>query len=163
MSNMIFVCGIYGVGKTTFSIDYASKHNLKYLSASALIKEHKNSFTPSSEKVVVDVDENQSVLITALKKELNYSCDYLLDGHMVVPDVNKSFVFVGFNFFKWLKPQEIILVTAELETVFKRLLNRDGKISFSRSELLKLQHQEKKYAKKVSDLLQVPLQEVRYD
>lgn len=63
--SVIFVCGVHGVGKTTFCQRLAKTLNIPHFSASALIRE-KASYAvseKSGDKQVKDIDANQVILL----------------------------------------------------------------------------------------------------
>ncbi len=158
-NNVMFVCGIHGVGKTTYCNTYSSIKKVIHLSASELIKDY-NEVLVSNNKQVSDINKNQEVLIKALEMKISPDNTYLLDGHMVLFDTVKDIVFVGMDFFQKLAPVKILLLTAPANIIKNRLSKRERYNSFSIEELDKMQIIERKYVKKVSKEFEINFEEI---
>ena len=155
-TQLIFIAGIHGVGKSTFCNRFKAIHdNLDCFSASSLIKNYKsNAFTSS--KQVPDIDSNQDILINALASQQTTKDLILLDGHFClfdgefIPQEISSEVFIKLNM------DVIILLTAPIELIIERMKSRDGK-HHSFKKLSELQNLEIAAAQKIAKKLNIPL------
>lgn len=90
----IFVSGVHGAGKTKLSQDIADYLNCEYYSCSDLIKKelisHGREVNWDNEKKVDGVEENQSLLIDAVRK-LKQDKYIVLDGHFTLIE-NEEYV-----------------------------------------------------------------------
>lgn len=155
-TNLIFVAGVHGVGKSTFCNELISRQSsLNHLSASKLISDFKvNAFTQL--KQVPEISSNQDVLISAYQNYEHSKPVTLLDGHFCL--FNAFFVpkAISMRVFSKLKVKLIILLTAEPETILLRVKIRD-KNRLSKENITQLQEMESQTAKAVSTFLSVPL------
>jgi len=155
-TQLIFIAGIHGVGKSTFCNDFETLHpNLECFSASSLIKNYKsNAFTDS--KQVPNIDANQDVLINALKSQKITKDLVLLDGHFCLFDSEFIPQEIPLEVFLKLNLNLIILLTAPIELIIERMKSRDGKLH-SVDKLSELQDLEISAAKNTAEKLNIPL------
>jgi len=155
-TQLIFIAGIHGVGKSTFCNDFETLHpNLEYFSASSLIKNYKsNAFTDS--KQVPNIDANQDILINALKSKKITKDLVLLDGHFCLFDSEFTPQEIPSEIFLKLNLNLIILLTAPIELIIERMKSRDGKLH-SVDKLSELQDLEISTAKNTAERLNIPL------
>lgn len=155
-TNLIFVAGVHGVGKTTFcNRVIANQSNINYLSASRLISDYKkNAFTQS--KQVAEISDNQDVLVTAYRSYGHTKPATLLDGHFCLFDELYRPVAIPNDTFSELNVKLIILLTANADTLVRRIEKRDDN-KFTQENLLLLQNLESKTARVVSEQLSIPL------
>lgn len=153
---MIFVSGIHGVGKSYFCRLVSEKIGLKYYTASQLIAgKRKASFL--SDKHVAEIKDNQSWLLEALKDLSMAGGDFILDGHFCLLDEAGVVTRIPEKTFVDLKPDRIVLLTEKPEVISERRLQRDG-VKQDISEIEAFQNEECRYAREISELLNVPLE-----
>ena len=132
MNNLIFVGGIHGVGKGTFCKKVLSKTNSIHLSCSNLIK------------------------WTEISSIQNKKVKYILDGHFCLLNKENIISNVPFETFEKINPKGIIIISEEVEVIFKRLNLRDN-LSYSIELLQGFQDREIARAKEVAKKLKVEL------
>lgn len=161
-TQLIFIAGIHGVGKSTFCDNFETFHSsLECFSASSLIKNYKpNAFTDS--KQVPNIDANQDILINALESQEITKDLILLDGHFCLFDRDFIPQKIPQEVFLKLNISIIILLTAPVELIIERMKNRDGK-THSVEQLSKLQDLEISVAKNIAEKLNIPLYILTYD
>lgn len=152
---MIFISGIHGVGKSYFCSQVKDKLNLNAYSASSLISELKKERF-SKDKLIADIDNNQTYLLRAKSHLDKQKQNYLLDGHFCLLDSNGHVKRIGVSTFTALAPQAIILLTEKPSIIAKRRKQRDG-LEYSVKEIQLFQKAEIDSAYEVACLLAVPL------
>lgn len=152
MSNIYFISGIHGVGKTTLCKLLQKELTINHYSCSDLIKQ--NSCYIEESKVVINADKNQNILLDALGK-LDESI-ILLDGHFCLIGREEDIIKLNHDLFKSIAPKVIINVTCHEEEIRKRLLKRDGRC-LSIEKLRELQKAESSSAIEISNQLQIPI------
>lgn len=159
--NRVFVTGAYGVGKSTLCKLIAQKSKFSHLKASELIYSYLKQ-TPPRNKQVSDVQYNQKILIQAfaMQKELHPNC--LLEGHMCLLDKNNEIQKIPFNVFKELELTAIVIVTRNVVSVRKGLLERD-QIVYDQKRLEKIQCLELVRAKEFSQKEKIPFLQIDLD
>lgn len=150
--NINFIGGIHGVGKTTFCKLLTERMGYLHYSASSLIKEYKNL---EKDKKVDKVNENQDILITAIKKTFNIQNNYILDGHFCLLDTKNQIIEVPFSTFKTLNLKKIIVLKDSSCNIHEKLLKRDG-INYDIDLIEDFQNRELSYSKKIANLLNIP-------
>lgn len=150
--NINFIGGIHGVGKTTFCKLLTERMGYLHYSASSLIKEYKNL---EKDKKVDKVNENQDILITAIKKTFNIQKNYILDGHFCLLDTENQIIEVPFSTFKTLNLKKIIVLKDRSCNIHEKLLKRDG-INYDIDLIEDFQNRELSYSKKIANLLNIP-------
>jgi adenylate kinase len=158
-TKIIFVGGIHGVGKGTLCALTAAKSGFIHLTASGLIKWHEVSADVNN-KLVERVQDTQDRLINGLKSNVIAGNRYLLDGHFCLLNKLGRCEKVPVDTFQKISPSAIVLITASLKEIIKRLEKRDG-THYSIDQLKQLQEKEVEYAKEISDLLQIPFIEIQ--
>lgn len=142
-SNIVFVGGVHGVGKTTICNKIKELWKIEAYSSSQLIKKYSDGIL-DGKKEVKDVLKNQNILLNAI--ELNVSKDelVLLDGHFVLLKNDYSFENVPLEIFKNINLAGVIMIFEEAEVILERLKIRDDKIydidiinKFQKLELLR--------------------------
>ncbi len=150
--SIVFVAGVHGVGKTTFSTALARATGVEHVAASTLIKAARQQ----SDKRVKDVASNQDELVAALK---SYSCHatvLLLDGHFCLIGAGDHLVDVPTATFEAIAPTALILLCADSEAIVSRCVKRDGR-ALPLDLIVRLQDREPKRATQLSKVLSVPL------
>lgn len=79
---VIFVSGVYGVGKTTICNLLSNELSIPSFSSSELISKH-NGEEYGVNKFVEDKDKNQLILIKAVNEILEAKPKFLLNGHFL--------------------------------------------------------------------------------
>lgn len=136
------IAGVYGVGKSTICNKLSLELNLKFFSASELIKLEKGSVTWSENKKTDQIDSNQEYLVNAVNKLSGD--DFLLDGHFCLLDTEGNINKLNFNIINSLNLGAILLIKESAEIICNRLLIRDKKTwdKIIVSELLQVEEEQ---------------------
>lgn len=156
---MYFVCGIHGVGKTTFAQSLSEKTGVKCYTASELIN-NKESALWTGDKRVESINENQQKLLKSIKNISDRQ--FVLDGHMCLRNEEGEVQRIDINVFRQLEIDIIYLVIDKSINIYKRLKERDY-IVWDLQYIEEFQLCEIEYAKELSKLLQVPLKIIYND
>lgn len=154
---VIFVGGVYAVGKTTACTHAAETISIVHHSASGLIKAEKANAIPVQGKVVADIEDNQNLLVRGVQRALvENDGRILLDGHFTLPNREGQIEKIAIEVFKSLDIQGVVVFHDEPEAIAARFVARDGE---SRSADVVGQHQgaELAHAQRVCDALGIPL------
>jgi adenylate kinase len=154
---VIFVGGVYAVGKTTACTHVAKTMSMTHCTASGLIKAEKANAIPKQGKVVTDIEENQNLLIRGVQRVLvENNGRILLDGHFTLPNREGQIERIAIEVFKALDIQGVVVFHDEPDAIAARFVARDGE---SRSADVVAQHQgvELAHAQRVCDELGIPL------
>jgi adenylate kinase len=124
---IIFVGGVHGVGKSTCCQQASERCDVQWVTASALIKNERESAVIQGSKEVSDPTGNQELLISAIRKIADSGHKrILLDGHFTLLKSGGEIVAIEANVFLRLGLEMIIVFKDEPESICKRLRNRDG-------------------------------------
>lgn len=126
MSDVVFVTGAYGVGKTTLVDAVSREVRIPVRTASELIRSRSNYSLDSNGKVVADKDRNQEILISAVNDVLYTTPHFLLDGHVALMTGPGTYQPIDYLYFDRLSILGIILLEAGAKTICRNLLSRDG-------------------------------------
>jgi adenylate kinase len=154
-SNVIFIGGIHGVGKSTICQHVCRELNMEYLSASEVLK-WEDINEDEKNKKVEDIPFTQNRLITGLKNTLQKDKNYLLDGHYCLLNKDNEVENISLDTFTQINPRILVLILGEITDIKKRLEIRDNKL-YEYKLLEHLQNSELDYAKYLSEILNVPL------
>lgn len=156
IKNIVFVGGIHGVGKSTFSKNL-KKHipKIELLSCSEVLH-----WIDPTQKEVDDIPANQDRLINNLHKIVDIDKPYLLDGHFCLKNTNGEIENIPIETFRAINPELIILLEEDIEVVCKRLGDRDGKI-YSLDLLTQMASSEYNRATEVAQELGIPIYVIR--
>ena len=155
MDGVIYVAGVYGVGKSTLCERISRLINLPFYSAGDLISERVGE-TYGENKKVRNKEYNQDVLIECINKKLIEEPVLILAGHFCIlgndnkPEELPAFVYEKINI------RSIVLLEAEPCTIIKHLEKRDNK-RYSKELINDFIAQEKKCAMEISKNLKIPL------
>lgn len=156
MTQIIFISGIHGSGKTTLAKKISQKMQIQFDSASNIIK------TVSSQnwdkyKKVTDIDGNQNKLAKGIGTLYQREETLILDGHFCLLNSDNEVVELGLETFKELNIKLIVCCTASYETISKRLTKRDqnNKVDSKKTKLF--QEKEIEQASMISNQLGLPL------
>lgn len=106
--NIIFVGGIHGVGKTTICNNLSNELSIEHYSSSNLIS-MLDSERIKQDKRVEDIQDNQNMLLEAIKYFLDKDTFYLLDGHFCLINSDNIIQKVPVKVFELLGIKGIIL------------------------------------------------------
>jgi adenylate kinase len=154
-SNISFIGGIHGVGKSTICKSLCSDLNIQYLSASEVLKWTEMNEDVKNKKVQ-DIPLTQDKLIKGLIKRVEEKHYYLLDGHYCLLDKTNKVVRIPFATFEAINPASLRLITGDVAEIKLRLESRD-KRTYDLDLLENMQDQEIDYAKEISQKLNVNL------
>lgn len=132
MSPTIFIGGVHGAGKTTFSKELARLLGASHVTAGGLIRENASASDTVTvgigDKTVPDVDANQVLLLRGLGllRARIGSTPLLLDGHFVLLDVTGAVAEIPLAVYEAIAPCAVLLVEADPGTIRRRLIERDG-------------------------------------
>ena len=155
MEGVIFVAGVYGVGKSTMCSSLSELLNIDAYSAGDLISECNNEIYGKNKKVR-DKDSNQNVLIECVEHKLREKHSIILAGHFCIlgnddkPDILPEFVY------EKIQISAIVLLEASVQTVINHLEKRDGK-EYSSELIQSFIRLERQQAEKISKKIHVPL------
>lgn len=152
--NIIFIAGTHGVGKGYLCSQIENNIGLPNFSASALIREIKQSDVDIDKKVI-DPDSNQDYLVKALRILNTSSKTIVLDGHFCLYD-GIEIVEIGIDVFKAIPLKGIIILFDTVRTINERLLARDGK-SLGIDIIQELQNKEIEQGEITAKNLNIPL------
>lgn len=144
--NMIFVCGIHGVGKTQYCEMLSKKYKKNTYSASNLILEAgKQNFT---QKRVKDIDFNQSLLIQKVREMKSMGMDFILDGHLSLLDKTGAIHLIDEKVIQSLEIDLLIVLVEKPYIIQKRIQSRDG-ILWDEQFIDQFQQKEVEYARQL--------------
>lgn len=154
---VIFVGGVYAVGKTTACTHVAKTMRITHHSASGLIKVEKANAIPEQGKVVADIEDNQSLLIRGVQRVLvENNGRILLDGHFTLPNREGEIEKIAIEVFKSLDIQGVVVFHDEPDAIAARFVARDGE-SRSADNVAEHQRAELAHAQTVCDELGISL------
>lgn len=150
---MYFICGIHGVGKTTFAQKLSEEIGVRCFSASDLI-EIEEVFARSENKKVRFIEENQLKLLQAVK----YMPDrqFILDGHLCLINKDGEIQRIDKNIFQQLGIDRLYIVIDKGVNICRNIKKRDHRI-WDLQYIEEFQMKEVEYACELSEFLQIPL------
>jgi len=126
VTSVIFVAGVHGAGKTTFSRKLSEALGFQNFSAGNLIRAQRKQ-EEAADKRVKDVDTNQDELAKALAN-LDLRAPYIvLDGHFCVLDTVGGICAIPLATDIGLKLKLVVILTDSPEQIRDQLLSRDGR------------------------------------
>ena len=150
---IIFVGGVHGVGKSTFSAVVKQKcRAIECLSSSKIIK-----WENPSHKEVENVEETQDPLLANLPYFIDQDKNYLLDGHFCLLTEQGTIERVPIEVFEVMSPSLIIVLKEEPAIICQRLNKRDSH-NYPIELVTNFQEEELKYAAEVADTLGISLE-----
>lgn len=152
---MIFVSGIHGVGKSYFCEMIKNRLGINSYSASQLITIRRNQGF-STDKLVSDINDNQSLLVAAINELRNTERKFILDGHFCLLNSKGEITRIPADTYSALRSDRLILLTEKPEVILERRFKRDG-IEADIMEIEAFQNAEKKYAEEIAEQLGIPL------
>ena len=152
LENIAFVGGIHGVGKSTICKSICEKLNIKYLSASEVLKWSILN-TDKMNKKVDDISLTQDLLINGLIKLVEKDKYYILDGHYCLLNKEGSVERIPFETFQKINPSSLYIITANINEIKRHLEARD-KREYNSELLEEMQNSEFQYAKEIAKKLE---------
>lgn len=154
-SNISFVGGIHGVGKSTICRGICSQLDIQYLSASQVLK-WSDMNTDERNKNVQDISLTQDRLINGLLSIVKPNKHYLLDGHYCLFDKEGKVTQVPFETFIAINPQSLHLIIGDVQIIKHRIEYRDLR-TYEYDKLKEMQDQEIAYSEELSKRLNIQL------
>lgn len=152
---VLFLAGIYGVGKSTLGETLSQRQGIPFYSAGDLIS-LVNGETYGTNKVVADKVENQDILAMQIKRLLEQNDRILLAGHFCIVNKQGEADCLPRMTFQKLHLDKIILLEAEEGQIMEHLHARDAK-RYSPELVSTLLHKEREMASAVSAELNCPI------
>lgn len=149
---IIFVAGMYGVGKSTLCEKLSQRMNIPFYSAGDLIS-RVNGEQYGANKVVADKNRNQNILVEAVDKLLIHQPQIILAGHFCIFSAKNAIERLPESVFHNLHIEKILLLQADVTTVQANLQHRDKK-EYATSKLTALQETEQEIAHSIAS--QIP-------
>lgn len=153
-SQMVFVGGVHGVGKSTICRDVFDTLGYECVTASSLISAYGRE--TDHDKRVDHVEENQSLLLEALDKAKAKNGRLLLDGHYTLINGQGDIKPIDIEVFQAMRPNHLILIKGEPGLIAERLQSRDKKL-WTKSFIAKFQEAEEAHARHVAKDIGVAL------
>lgn len=154
---IIFLAGVYGVGKTTLGQHAEKTLGIRHITASSLIKAEKASAISDTTKAVANIEDNQRLLMIGLRKaRKENNGHFILDGHFTLPNNTGEIEPVSIDVFKEMQICKVILLHDAPEEIAKRFNSRDEK-QISPDTVKNHQQKEIAHATYVCDELRIPL------
>lgn len=158
---VIFIAGVFAVGKTTLCKQAEETLGIPHYSASGLIKAEKSSAISSQGKAVHDVADNQQLLIRGIQKaRARHEGNILLDGHFSLPTTDGRIELVEIEVFRALGLLRAIILSDEPEAIASRWQGRDGQTNKVES-IHAHQEIELRHAHDVTQVLAIPLIQIQ--
>jgi len=155
MNSVIFVAGVYGVGKSTLCNKLSSATGIPAFSAGDLISDI-NGETYGRNKVVKDAKNNQDILISAVDAKLEECPHFLLAGHFCIVDKDNEVELLPEYVFSKLHLSQIILLEANVLRIAENINGRDHRV-YPVQTLERLIDCEHSQAQRVAKELKIPL------
>lgn len=150
---ILFVAGVYGVGKTTLCDILSEKYLISSYSSSELISKC-NHEEYGKNKYVTNSNRNQEILVNQVNKIKDES--FILNGHFCLKEKNNKVILLENEVFKKLNLSCILLLSASVEIIKENLFKRD-KIYYDEEYIKLLLKCEEEQTEKVSNLYNIPL------
>ena len=152
---VLFLAGIYGVGKSTLGETLSQRQGIPFYSAGDLISQV-NGEIYGANKVVVDKVGNQDILAMQIERLLKQYDRILLAGHFCIVNKRGEVDCLPQDAFKNLHLDRIILLEAEEGQILDHLRARDAK-KYSPELIASLMQTEREMAYAVSSELNRPI------
>lgn len=152
---MIFVAGIYGVGKSTLCERLSKRCNINFYSAGDLISAVNGEMYGANKKVK-NKTLNQDILVQRISEKMEYMNKLLLAGHFCILGNDGQVEMLPVDTYGKLHLSSIILLEAEADIIVQNLEKRDRK-EYSKKQIEEFTRTERACAISVSKLLGIPL------
>lgn len=150
----IFLGGIHGVGKSSLCEKIFIPFGYECFTASQLIK--MSGGVLRRDKAVANLDQNQALLVSRVRRQQKKSFRFLLDGHFVLKGMDGELQKIPLEVFRCLKLTKLILLTGNEQDIAQRLNKRDGQ-RWEVGFLQDFQNIEREHAHFISQELGIPL------
>ena len=144
MSNIIFIGGIHGVGKSTVCDQICFDKKISYLSASSLIKWAEINTDPKN-KNVKDIEDTQQRLLRGLNETVQPNMNYILDGHFCLFNKDSEVSKIPITLFRNISPVMLCLVTGNVAEIKNNIEQRDNR-KYDLDLLTQMQEEEIQHA-----------------
>lgn len=151
---VIFIGGVHGVGKTTFSKSLSDTLKIPSFTAGDLIRAHR-ARPVTEDKRVGDISGNQDALVEAIRL-LGISTPILLDGHYCLLDANAAVSEVPIRTFQQLTLCVSLVIRDDPALIRERLQQRDSK-DYDLDLIAAFQDAEIAWSQKVAAILKIPI------
>ena len=138
---VIFVAGVYGVGKSTLCKQLSEVTQIPCYSASDLISKVSGE-QYGANKAVANKFNNQDILAIEVHKQLKIQPRLLLAGHFCIFTKNNEVDYLPESVYHCLSIEKVLLLEANTEIILKNLSLRD-KREYTYEQLFKLQQAER--------------------
>lgn len=154
-NGIIFVAGIYGVGKSTLCERLSCSMGIPYFSAGDLISAV-NGETYGSNKTVVNKVRNQDILVSVVNERLQNDGTFILAGHFCIFDKSFNVEKLPESVFYHMPILKVILLESDVTRVSENLRHRDSRC-YPHDALTTLKQCEKMQCEKITKELGLPL------
>lgn len=153
--SIIFVSGVYGVGKSTLCHNISKKTFLPFYSAGDLISS-KNGEIYGVNKRVKNKEYNQNLLVEIVSDILKEKLLIVLAGHFCILGEKGNPERLPLEVYKKLGISSIVLLEAEPDKIIRNLKSRDN-IEYSKNQIEEFLFAERDCANSISRDLHIPL------
>ena len=123
---IIFVAGIYGVGKSTLCERLGLSIGIPCYSAGDLISAL-NGETYGRNKTVVNKEKNQDILVAAVNDRLQKDTAFILAGHFCIFDKSFNVARLPESVFSLMPIAKVVLLESDVTKVCENLRYRDSR------------------------------------
>lgn len=123
---IIFVAGIYGVGKSTLCERLSISIGIPCYSAGDLISAI-NGEIYGRNKTVVNKEKNQDILVTAVNERLQKDKTFILAGHFCIFDKSFNVERLPESVFSLMSISKVVLLESDVTKVCENLRYRDSR------------------------------------
>lgn len=155
MEGVIYIAGVYGVGKSTLCEKISRLTNLPFYSAGDLISEQVGE-TYGENKKVRNKEHNQDVLIECINKKMIEVPTLIMAGHFCILGNDNRPEELPIFVYERMSISSIVLLEAEACEIIRNLEKRDNR-KYSKELIDDFIKRERKYAIRISKILKVPL------
>ena len=152
-NGVVFVAGVYGVGKSYLCNVISDEIGIPFYSAGDLIAE-RNGEKYGRNKKVIDKDYNQELLIKCIEDKISKN-NIILAGHMCVFDKTGAIAKIDLKQLENMHIINMILLSADIDRVYSNLLKRDS-VDYSITTLEKLMRLESEQFIELARRLRIP-------
>lgn len=152
---IIFVAGIYGVGKSTLCERLSLSIGIPCYSAGDLISAL-NGETYGRNKAVSNKEKNQDILVTAVNDRLQKDKAFILAGHFCIFDKSFNVERLSESVFSLMPIAKVVLLESDVTKVCENLRYRDSRC-YPLDALKSLKRCEKMQCEKITEQLGLPL------
>ena len=152
----IFVAGVHGAGKTFATKPACETLGLTYATASQLIREERGQASWDATKMVLEVDQNQLALVSAVRRVRESGAKLVLDGHFVLRRAARDHERLPIEVFRSLGCTAVLLVRCSVPVLMERLQARED-MSWSETELGIFSGTEEEHGTHIARALKIPM------